>query len=128
MTVTQELILESLNSIIDPCSAAMGAPSGLVDMGMVETVLVTPCAAGFDILVELLMTEAGCLMSVPFRVTAEEAIADLPGVNSVAVRITTSTDWTEERMTDSLRLRLSTLRNQRRKELGMPEFLERTDA
>lgn len=117
MTSLGERVSQLLNSIIDPCSRVAGAPTGLVDMGMVSSIEV---GEDGDVRIDLLMTEAGCLMSVPFTVTATDLIGALPGVRSVTVRLNTEAEWTEDLMSPRSREELASRRAQRRIDLGMP--------
>lgn len=121
MTVTKDQVLQILNDIVDPCSSTAGVPTGLVDMGMVESVDVTDQPDGTHIAVDLLMTEFGCLMAVPFRVTATDLLETLPGVAHVEIGLCTTTEWTEDRMSPETRLQLAERRSSRRRELGIPE-------
>lgn len=112
-----ERVSQLLNSIVDPCSRVAGVPTGLVDMGMVSAIEV---GEDGDVRIELLMTEAGCLMSVPFTVTATDLVEALPGVRSVTVTLNTAEEWTEDRMSPRSREELAARRAQRRVDLGMP--------
>lgn len=120
MMVDEREVLDVLNAIIDPCSAVAGVPAGLVDMGMVQSVEIVEGDSGATVDVKLLMTEFGCLMSVPFTVTATDHLAALAGVAEVHVGITTADEWTEERMSPELREALRSKRQSRRLDLGMP--------
>lgn len=120
MTLNSTEVLEVLNRIIDPCSAAMGQPAGLVDMGMIESVRIEESPAGSRISIELLMTEAGCLMSVPFRIQAADDLRALPDISDVEITLNTTREWSEERMTDGLRTALAERRETRRQMLGIP--------
>jgi metal-sulfur cluster biosynthetic enzyme len=112
--ISKDDVLRSLNDIVDPCSIAMGAPAGLVDMGMVYDVDICEMPGGARVDVQLLLTEAGCLMAAPFGVRAEESLAQLPGVAQVRVSVTTAVEWTEERISPSLRAELARVRTERR--------------
>lgn len=120
MMVEEREVLDVLNAIIDPCSAVAGVPAGLVDMGMVQSVEISEGESGATIDVRLLMTEFGCLMSVPFKVTATDSLSALPGVVEVNVGITTADEWTEDRMSPELRQALQEKRRSRRLDLGIP--------
>lgn len=120
MTITDSVVSEILNKIIDPCSAVAGVPSGLVDMGMVDSIDISTHEDGVHIEIELLMTEFGCLMAVPFRVTATEALSSLPEVACVDIRLCTSKEWSEDLMTPSTRHSMTERRLERRQNLGIP--------
>jgi metal-sulfur cluster biosynthetic enzyme len=81
--VTASEVRDLLNTIVDPCSVAAGAPAGLADMGLVRTVEVDD----HTVSVRIGLTEPGCMMGASFVVRARELLAAQPGVEAVTVEL-----------------------------------------
>jgi metal-sulfur cluster biosynthetic enzyme len=105
---TAEQIREVLNEIVDPCSAAAHAPIGLVDMGIVADVRVSPD----QVEVDLLPTFAGCLYIAMFIDQIERRLLALD-CGQVTVNLLTDT-WTEENIAAPHRKRLADMRTRTR--------------
>lgn len=94
-------IREALRDVYDPCCADRGI--SIVDMGVVEDVRV----AGGHVEVDLVLTTGWC----PFVASMSSAIPDrlrkLDGVHSVEVRTVWDPVWTQERLSESARAKLS---------------------
>ena len=103
----------TLDGIVDPCSAAAGAPAGLVEMGLVRAVEVRPGPAGASVRVSIGLTEPGCLMGIPFTRTARERLTALPGVASVRVDLDPDVEWTPRRLAPAYAERLEAVRSRR---------------
>ena len=114
LRATAEAAWNVLERIADPCSTAVGAPAGLVSMGLVLDVSVggTPHAA--TVSVRLGLTEPGCLMQGIFSAAAEREIQALPGVADVVVHIDHGHVWDRDDMAAGYRARLAALRDERR--------------
>ena len=110
----ERAVWSRLESIVDPCSRASGAPAGLVSMGLVGGVAIEEQPDGADIHVTLYITEPGCMMGALFQLTAEQDLADLPGVRNVKVEVDYSHVWGPEQMTPEYRRRLAEIRACRR--------------
>jgi metal-sulfur cluster biosynthetic enzyme len=102
-----------LEGIVDPCSRAVGAPAGLVSMGLVLDVSVSGTPGAAIVNVKLGVTEPGCMMQGIFSAAAERAIRALPGVIDVVVRIDHGYVWDPDAMTAAYRARLSRVRAER---------------
>lgn len=108
MATTEALrsdVFRVLDEIKDPCSVGFGDPMGLVEMGLVRSVEISP---GGDVNVCLRLTSPFCEMIGFFKNTAVDKISDLPSVGSVAVETDSGFDWSPEFM--------SPARQQRRRE------------
>lgn len=108
MATTEALrgdVFRVLDEIKDPCSVGFGDPMGLVEMGLVRSVEISP---GGDVNVCLRLTSPFCEMIGFFKNTAVDKIRDLPSVGSVAVETDSGFDWSPEFM--------SPARQQRRRE------------
>jgi len=99
--VAPTAILEALRDVYDPCCADRGI--SIVDMGVVEDVRVT----GAHVEVDLVLTTGWC----PFVASMSSAIPDrlnaLEGIESVDVRVVWDPVWTQERLSQSAREKLT---------------------
>jgi metal-sulfur cluster biosynthetic enzyme len=108
-----------LNTIVDPCSRAAGAPAGIADMGLVRQLEVQQSPEGASIRVVIGVTEPGCLMGAAFVNDARQLLQALPGVAEVQVSMDLAFDWTPADMAPAYQARLEQLRQRRRAALGM---------
>jgi metal-sulfur cluster biosynthetic enzyme len=113
---TADQVRAVLNGIVDPCSAAAGAPAGLDDMGLVREVEVETetGSAGAVVRVMLALTEPTCLMGIPFMATARERLEALPGVDRAEVSLASGFEWTPAELSTSYAARLERVRERRR--------------
>lgn len=111
---TADQVRAVLNGIVDPCSAAAGAPAGLDDMGLVREVGVETGSAGTVVRVTLALTEPTCLMGIPFMATARERLKALPGVSHAEVSMAPGFEWTPSELSPSYAARLERVRERRR--------------
>lgn len=122
MTDLREEVLACLDAVQDPCSVVNGTPMGLVDMGLVESVVVDDDG---DIDICLRLTSPFCEMIGFMRKAAIERIAVLDGAGTVNVRTDSGLDWSPERMSpeaqERRRQRLLTLRG-----MASPDERKRT--
>lgn len=103
-------VLARLETIVDPCSVAAGAPAGLVSMGLVGGVSAEPREGGIHLEVTLRVTEPACLMGAIFEANARRELAALPGVASVEVRVDRTHLWSPDDMAAAYRRRLDDYR------------------
>ena len=108
-----------LNTIVDPCSRAAGAPAGIAEMGLVRQLEIHHSPEGASIRVVIGVTEPGCLMGAAFINDARKLLRELPGVAEVQVSMDHAFDWTPEDMAPPYQARLDQLRQRRRVALGM---------
>jgi len=107
-------VLKRINEVVDPCSAAAGAPAGLVDFGLVRAIRLIQCEDGrWSVGVEIMLTEPGCIMGGPFAVRIDDRVKLLPDVASVEVKIDSVGDWTEASMSKKYARQLAATRAQR---------------
>ena len=110
-------VMEVLNGIIDPCSAATAIPAGLVDMGLIRGLTFEPLAAdAWHCSVKLCVTHAFCMMTGIFMNEIEKRLKGTSRVMEVTVELDCSTIWTEEFMSAEYRARLQSLRERRQLE------------
>jgi metal-sulfur cluster biosynthetic enzyme len=100
-------VLAAINDIVDPCSAAVRVPIGIVDFGLVESVDLD----GGRVNLELLTTAPSCMFTGLFEEEVERRVAALPWVESVHVAINSEPRflslWDESRMSDAARAALA---------------------
>ena len=82
---TADATWKVLEGIVDPCSKAVGAPVGLVSLGLVLDLSVHGAPGAAIVNVKLGITEPGCMMQGIFSATAAREIRALPGVADVVV-------------------------------------------
>lgn len=92
------VVAEVLNGIVDPCSAAAGAPAGLVDMGLVGAIDLKSSETGVVVAVVILTTHPFCMMAGVFLSEAATRLKALDGVTDVVVTLDPSIIWTPDRM------------------------------
>lgn len=109
----------TLNTIVDPCSRAAGAPAGIAEMGLVRQLEVQQSPGGARIRVVIGVTEPGCLMGAAFVNDARKLLRELPGVAEVQVSMDHAFDWTPEDMSPAYQARLEQLRQRRRAAVGI---------
>jgi metal-sulfur cluster biosynthetic enzyme len=102
-----------LNTIVDPCSLAAGAPAGIDEMGLVRGVDVEATPGGAVIRVRIGLTEPGCMIGASFITRARECLASLPDVARVEVALEHDCDWTPADLDPGYALRLHAVRNAR---------------
>lgn len=96
----------ALSSVIDPCSAATGAPLSLLEMGLVKR------AERVDdrVEVDLKLTAPICWNAAPMMEAVEQAVRRECGVETVVCTADHGLDWTPADMTSSARTKLQLLR------------------
>jgi metal-sulfur cluster biosynthetic enzyme len=80
----EALVRATLNEIVDPCSAAAGAPAGLDDMGLVRSVEVAERDGRVTVSVRIGVTEPGCFMIYPFAREARQRLGELEASRSTS--------------------------------------------
>lgn len=100
MTVTEPQIRALLNTIIDPCSRAAGAPVGLDDLGLVRRVEITGPDSDQRVRVVVGVTEWGCMMGAAFLTEASKLLETVVMSDRVIVDLDTEFDWVPEDMSD----------------------------
>ena len=103
-------VMACLEAITDPCSAASGAPAGLVSMGLVGPVTVAGDPGAAKVGVTLYITEPGCMMGALFELTARRQLRLLPGVAEVEVTMDYAHVWGPEQMAPEYRRHLAEVR------------------
>ena len=100
MTADRPAVLEALKEVYDPCCADRGI--SIVDMGVVEDVRVD----GSRVEVDLVLTTGWCPFVASMSSTIPDALTQLPGVESVDVRVVWDPVWTMDRLSPEARQKL----------------------
>jgi len=96
----------ALSSVIDPCSAATGAPLTLLEMGLIKRAE----KVGDQIEVDLKLTAPICWNAAPMMEAIEQAVRRECGVTTVVCTADHGLEWTPADMTRSAHTKLQLLR------------------
>lgn len=99
-------LVRALSSVIDPCSAATGAPLSLLEMGLVKRAE----RIGDRVEVDLRLTAPICWNAAPMMEAVERAVQQACGVTTVVCTADHGLEWTPADMTSAARTRLQLLR------------------
>jgi metal-sulfur cluster biosynthetic enzyme len=99
--ISADTVRDALREVYDPCCADRGI--SIVDMGVVEAVRV----AGGHVEVDLVLTTGWCPFVASMSSAIPDRLRDLDGVDSVDVRTVWDPVWTQERLSESARRKLS---------------------
>lgn len=89
-------ILERLDEIIDPCSAANGTDLSIVSMGLIEEIDIDDG----HVTVSMHLTTPFC-MQIPFFIDeVEDRVGSLAGVESVALETDSGIEWSQDMMSE----------------------------
>jgi metal-sulfur cluster biosynthetic enzyme len=108
--ITEEGIRAAINTIIDPCSRAAGAPAGLTDMGLIRKLDIWATETGVGVRVVIGVTEYGCMLGPAFVTEVDRLVRGLPGVDSLSVELDAAFDWLPEDMSPAYQEELATRR------------------
>jgi len=97
----QEQVVEALKTVRDP-----EIPVNLVDLGLIYELLVNKNGTVY---VEMTLTTPACPVAGALPGQVQEAIAAVPGVNDVRVKLVWSPPWTRDRMSEEAKLELGLL-------------------
>ena len=91
--LTNSDILSMLATIPEPCSIALGEPTNIVNMGLVESITISRSS----VTVELCLTDTACVHYPAMKHYIAETLRALGGVTQTQVTITTDVLWTPDR-------------------------------
>jgi metal-sulfur cluster biosynthetic enzyme len=95
--------LAAINEIVDPCSAGVGVPIGLTEMGLIEELTL----GDGHVVVTLMTTAPHCMFVGLLEEEIEQRVSALAWVKSVRVeRSSCETVWDDSRMSEAARERL----------------------
>jgi metal-sulfur cluster biosynthetic enzyme len=105
MTDLLREVEETLDRVIDPCSAGIGRPAGLVTMGLVKSLDIDDASDGNGKVVRLMMrlTSPCCMMAPHFAKNAEALLLAIPGITAVEIDVSPAIDWQPDHMKASYR-------------------------
>ncbi len=86
-------VAAALEEVVDPCSLAQGTPLSLPAMGLVRRWALT---GDGELVLDVAVTAPGCGYLGLFADAAARALAGLPGVREVTVRLDAAVVWTED--------------------------------
>jgi metal-sulfur cluster biosynthetic enzyme len=117
--IDEAAVRRVLDTIVDPCSRAAGAPAGISEMGMIPEILFTAGKGNrTDIAVRLIVTHPFCMMSGLFIKEIVERLEARDGVGEVTVEYDPGRIWTPDLMAPDYAERLETARARRRAEFA----------
>ena len=88
-------VAAALDAVDDPCMVAAGAPTSIIDLGLVDSVDVEDGIAR----IAIPLTEPGCPFTHHIVADITDAAASVDGIERVEVAPRWAPLWTEERMT-----------------------------
>lgn len=112
MTPTRTEVEARIESVLDPCSEALGRPVGLVSMGLVRDVRIESIDGGACVSVTLTTTDPLCMMAPAFLHAVGRMVGEMPGVVDVNVDLEHAI-WTEDDLAAGARRSLTQLRRRR---------------
>lgn len=92
---TDEQVFDNLKNVYDP---EIGV--NIVDLGLVYDVDV---AEAGDVLITMTLTSLGCPLGPVIVQEATNALADLPGIGEVDVKLVWSPPWSPDKMSEEAR-------------------------
>jgi FeS assembly SUF system protein len=96
-----EPVLDALKTVQDP-----EIPVNLVDLGLIYELVVKK---GGIVFVEMTLTTPACPVAQSMPGEVETAIAAVPGVNEVRVKLVWTPPWDKDRMSEEAKLELGML-------------------
>ena len=110
-------IEDELDKVIDPCSAGIGNPVGIVGMGLIKDLALEDRPDGTHVKILLRLTSPCCLMAPSFAQQAETLLKAMDEIAGVELVVDPTIDWTPSMMRESYR-----------KSLNMPSFMRGIEA
>lgn len=112
--MTEDDVRCVLNTIIDPCSVAAGAPAGIAELGLLTQLEVRDEPEGAHVRIGIRLTDPVCMMGAAFLASAREALAAHRDIASAEVWLDERSDWMPDQMSALYRARLDGVRQARR--------------
>jgi FeS assembly SUF system protein len=94
-------VMDALKTVRDP-----EIPVNLVDLGLIYELLVKK---GGTVFVEMTLTTPSCPVAASMPDEVKKAIAAVPGIEDVRVKLVWTPTWTQDRMSEEARLELGLL-------------------
>ena len=86
-----------LHRVVEPCSIAMRRPVSIVQMGLIDDIQLNGGVAR----ISLCLTDAACVHFTGMQRGIADALADLPGIDSVEVVQVTDKLWDPDRYNEA---------------------------
>lgn len=112
-------VLAALDEIKDPCSVATGLPLGLVEMGLIKQLEISPKG---EVGIWLCLTAPFCHMIGFFHEEAIRRVGAIPGVSTVTLEVDNGLDWSTARMSPEARARRERVFAHVNAAIGKPEI------
>ena len=97
----QEIVLDALKTVQDP-----EIPVNLVDLGLIYELVVKK---GGIVFVEMTLTTPSCPVAQSMPGEVKNAIAAVPGIEDVRVKLVWTPPWDRDRMSEEAKLELGML-------------------
>ncbi len=94
----ESAVIAALETVYDP-----EIPVNLYELGLIYDITIAPDGS---VAIEMSLTAPGCPVAGEMPGQVAEAVAAVPGVGEVAVRLVWDPPWTPERMSEDARLAL----------------------
>lgn len=99
--VLKEAIIAQLKTVFDP-----EIPVNIYDLGLIYDVLVEKDG---HIHINMTLTTPGCPVAQTFPGTVEQSVLQVEGVNECTVELVWDPPWTQDRMSEAVKLELGLL-------------------
>lgn len=100
-TALRGKVIEALRSVFDP-----EIPVNIYDLGLIYQLNVDASGA---VDVQMTLTAPGCPVAQTFPATVEERLREVPGVTAASVELVWDPPWSQDRMSDEVKLQLGLL-------------------
>lgn len=101
----------AVDRVVDPCSAAMGLPIGLAELGLATVHVLDSNEAQAQVRVRLCLTSPCCAYGPTMAGAIEQELTALKWVRSASVEIDHAAMWTESRIAPEAAARLAMRRS-----------------
>ena len=98
MSELENEIVEAMRSVYDP-----EIPVNIYDLGLIYDMKVNDTGA---VEIKMTLTSPGCPVAGEMPTWVENAVAAIPGVGQVSVKLTFDPPWDKDRMSDEAKLLL----------------------
>jgi len=116
VTVSDAAVRAALDTVPDPCMDLAGAPTSIVELGLVRDVRVV----GDDVEVVLTFTEVGCAFTHAVLDMVHGRVEALPGVRSVRTTVDWTPTWSPDDLLAPARTRLAEAKDRLRAGVSQP--------
>jgi len=97
----EERIVSAIRTVYDP-----ELPVNVYDLGLIYSIEQEKAGS---VCIQMTLTAPGCPVAHSFPGTVQESVLRVPGVTEVKVELVWDPPWTQDRMTDEVKLQLGLL-------------------